>query len=114
MTEGYGVAFNSPEFIRVPRKSYSGGAIYLFLGILPVFALMTTLAVLHINGRLNGFNQLVTLQFPGLGYPSWVFKNYFEEINFHLWKIMGFCLSTVPGTLTSNSLVYILHIAYTL
>ena len=100
MTEGYCVAFNSPEFICVPRKSYGGGAIYLFLGILPVFALMTTLAVLHINGRLNGFIQLVTLQFPGLGYPSWVFKNYFEEINleYSFVENHGVYLSTVPGT----------------
>ena len=80
-TEGYGVAFNSPNFICVPCESYAGAVIFVFLGILPVFVMMTILAVLHINitdGYLNGFilySQLVTLQFPGLGYPSWVFSS---------------------------------------
>ena len=80
-TEGYGVAFNSPDFICTPCKSYAGAAMFVFLGILPVFVMMTILAVFHINltdGYFNGFilySQLVTLQFPGLGYPSWVFSN---------------------------------------
>ena len=80
-TEGYGVAYNSPDFICTSCESYAGGAMFLFLGILPVFVMMTILAVLHINltdGYLNGFilySQLVTLQFPGLGYPSWVFSD---------------------------------------
>ena len=80
-TEGYGIAFNSPYFICVPCESYTGAAMFVFLGILPVFVMMTILAVLHINianGYLNGFilySQLVTLQFPGMGYPSWVFSN---------------------------------------
>ena len=80
-SEGYGVAFNSPDLICTPCESYAGGAMFLFLGILPVFVIMTILAVLHINltdGYFNGFilySQLVTLQFPGLGYPSWVFSD---------------------------------------
>ena len=79
-TEGYGVAFNSPNFICVPCESYAGAVMFIFLGILPVFIMMTILAVLHIkitDGYLNGFvlfSQLVSLQFPGLGYPSWVFS----------------------------------------
>ena len=79
--DGFGVAYNSPDFICTSCKSYAGGANFLFLGILPVFVMMTILAVLHINlsdGYLNGFilySQLVTLQFPGLGYPSWVFSD---------------------------------------
>ena len=85
-TEGYGVAFNSPNFICVPCESYAGAVMFVLLGILPVFVMMTILAVLHINitdGYLNGFilySQLITLQFPGLGYPSWVFSSVYRGI----------------------------------
>ena len=85
-TEGYGVAFNSPNFICVPCESYAGSVMFVLLGILPVFVMMTIFAVLHINitdGYLNGFilySQLVTLQFPGLGYPSWVFSSVYGGI----------------------------------
>ena len=86
-TEGYGVAFNSPNFICVPCESYAGAVMFVFLGILPVFVMMTILAVLHINitdGYLNGFilySQLITLQFPGLGYQSWVFSSVYIDLN---------------------------------
>ena len=85
-TEGYGVAINSPNFICVPCESYAGAVMFVLLGILPVFVMMTILAVLHINitdGYLNGFilySQLITLQFPGLGYPSWVFSSVYGGI----------------------------------
>ena len=86
-TEGYGVAFNSPNFICVPCESYVGAVMFVLLGILPVFVMMTIFAVLHINitdGYLNGFilySQLLTLQFPGLGYPSWVFSSVYINLN---------------------------------
>ena len=53
-------------------------AIFLLLQLVPVLIMLTLLAVLHIkiiDGHLSGFvliSQMVTLQFPGLGYSSWI------------------------------------------
>ena len=50
----------------------------LILQLVPVLIMLTLMAVLHIkiiNGHFSGFvlySQMVTLQFPGLGYSSWV------------------------------------------
>ena len=52
--------------------------IFLLLQLVPVLIMLTLLAVLHIkiiDGHLSGFvliSQMVTLQFPGLGYSSWI------------------------------------------
>ena len=56
----------------------ASGVGYFIIQILLVMIMMTILAVLHINitnGNLNAYilySQMVTLQFPGLGYTSWV------------------------------------------
>ena len=74
--EGYGVAFNSPDFVCTECNSYTGWVIFLLLEIVPVFIMMCAMTILHINitnGWLNGYvlySQLLTLQFPGLGYPA--------------------------------------------
>ena len=73
----YGVAFNYPNYV-CTECIWHGWVIFIFLGIAPVVILMILLATLHTNitnGALNGFvlySQLVSLQFPGLGYISWV------------------------------------------
>ena len=73
----YGVAINFPRYICAPYEPY-GVAVYIFLQLVPVLIMMIVLAVLHINitnGNLNGYilySQMVTLQFPELGYTGWV------------------------------------------
>ena len=75
---GYGVAINSPYYICTECPWY-GGAIFVLIELVPVLIMMIILAVLHINitnGNLNGFilySQLVTVQFPRLGYSSWIY-----------------------------------------
>ena len=60
-------------------------AIFLFLQLVPVLIMLTLLAVLHIkitDGSFSGFvliSQMVTLQFPGLGYSSWIPSCYGSE-----------------------------------
>ena len=74
-SEGYGVAFNSPDFVCTECNSYTGWIIFLFFEIIPVLIMMIVMTILHINitdGYFNGYvlySQLLTLQFPGLGYP---------------------------------------------
>ena len=73
----YGVAINFPRYICAPYEPY-GVAVYIFLQLVPVLIMMIVLAVFHINitnGNLNGYilySQMVTLQFPELGYTGWV------------------------------------------
>ena len=76
-SEGYAIAINDPDLSCIKCKSsYYGIAIFLFLQLLPVQILLMLLAFLHINitdGGLSGFvlySQMVSLQFPGLGYLS--------------------------------------------
>ena len=78
-SEGYAVAINDPDLICTKCNSpYYGVAIFLFLQLVPTLIFQTLLAVLHIkitDGGLIGFvlfSQMVTLQFPGLGYTPWV------------------------------------------
>ena len=74
---GYGVAINSPNFICVECQRY-GAAVFVSQMIL-VLIMMIILAVLHINitnGNLNAyilFSQIMTTQFPTLGYSAWVY-----------------------------------------
>ena len=75
--QAYGIAINSPNFICAECKPI-GIAVFIFLQLFPSLIMMIVLAVLHINitnGNLNGFvlySQMVTLQFPVLGYTGWV------------------------------------------
>ena len=78
-SEGYAVAINDPDLSCIECDSpYYGVAIFLFLQLVPVLIMLTLLAVLHIkitDGSFSGFvliSQMVTLQFPGLGYSSWI------------------------------------------
>ena len=78
-SEGYAVAINDPDLSCVECNSpYYGVAIFLLLQLVPVLIMLTLMAVLHIkiiDGHLSGFvliSQMVTLQFPGLGYSSWI------------------------------------------
>ena len=78
-SEGYAVAINDPNLSCAECNSpYYGVAIFLLLQLVPVLIMLTLLAVLHIkivDGHLSGFvliSQMVTLQFPGLGYSSWI------------------------------------------
>ena len=74
---GDGVAINSPSFICAKCSWYSV-AIFVFVELVPMFFMMTILAVFHINitdGRLNAYvfySQLVSVQFPTLGYSVWL------------------------------------------
>ena len=71
-----GMIINTPLFDCIECGNYSGVVIFL-IQIILVIIMMTILAVLHINitnGNLNAYilySQMVTLQFPGLGYTAW-------------------------------------------
>ena len=71
-----GMTINVPIFTCVSCENASGIG-YFLIQILLVMIMMTILAVLHINitnGNLNAYilySQMVTLQFPGLGYTAW-------------------------------------------
>ena len=77
-SEGYAVAINDPDLSCTQCNYQYGVAIFLLLQLVPVLIMLTLMAVLHIkiiDGHLSGFvlfSQMVTLQFPGLGYSSWV------------------------------------------
>ena len=77
-SEGYAVAINDPDLSCTQCNYQYGVAIFLLLQLVPVLIMLTLLAVLHIkitDGHLSGFvlfSQMVTLQFPGLGYSSWI------------------------------------------
>ena len=111
----YGVAINFPRYVCVPYEPY-GVAIYIFLQLVPLLIMMIVLAVLHINitnGNLNGYilySQMVTLQFPELGYTGWVptvgkqFEKFFFVNNyvtiplvvFSIWNLNFLTLYPVP------------------
>ena len=71
-----GMMINMPSFNCIECGDYSGVGIFL-IQIVLVMIMMTILAVLHINitnGNLNAYilySQMVTLQYPGLGYTAW-------------------------------------------
>ena len=66
-----------PTFECISCKNCAGVG-YLLIEIILVMIMMVILTVLHINitnGNLNAYilySQMVTLQFPGLGYSAWV------------------------------------------
>ena len=115
-SEGYAVAINDPDLSCIECNSpYYGVAIFLLLQLVPVLIMLTLLAVLHIkitDGSLSGFvlfSQLVTLQFPGLGYSSWpggyqdkisnFFRQYFLSIPltvYSIWNLNFLNLVPVP------------------
>ena len=72
-----GIVINVPTFNCISCENASGVG-YFLIQILLVMIMMIILAVLHINitnGNLNAYilySQIMTLQFPGLGYTSWV------------------------------------------
>ena len=85
--KGYAIAINDPDISCIECNSpYYGVMVFILLQLVPVLIMLTLLAVLHIkitDGGLSGFvlfSQMVTLQFPGLGYSSWAVtnSNYFE------------------------------------
>ena len=80
---GVGMIINVPSFTCIECDDVSGVSIFL-TEIMLVMITMVLLAVLHINitnGNLNAYilySQIVTLQFPGLGYTAWTpFSNPF-------------------------------------
>ena len=92
-SEGYAVAINDPDLSCIECDSpYYGVAIFLFLQLVPVLIMLTLLAVLHIkitDGSFSGFvliSQMVTLQFPGLGYSSWIPVCYGSESDMFMRK----------------------------
>ena len=106
----YGVAFNYPNFICAKCEPH-GWALFIFLQLVPLWIMMILLAVLHINitnGGLNGYilySQLVSLQFPGLGYSSWspsentLWQFYFAAIPlivYSIWNLNFLTLYPVP------------------
>ena len=73
-----GMIINAPIFACVLCENAAAGLGYFLIQIILVIIMMTVLAVLHINitnGNLNAYilySQMVTLQFPGLGYTAWL------------------------------------------
>ena len=71
-----GMIINAPIFSCVSCENGIGVG-YFLIQIILVIIMMTILAVIHINitnGNLNAYilySQMVTLQFPGLGYTAW-------------------------------------------
>ena len=125
--EGYGVAINDPDFKCVECDTYNGVAIFLLLELVPVLLLMISMAILHINitnGSLNGYilySQLLTLQFPGLGFPSWVFQRkvtfYFQLIIYSIWNLnflvlspVHFCIPNVESAEKAIALQYLIAV----
>ena len=72
-----GMSINVPTFNCIDCKNAAGVG-YFLIEIALVMIMMVLLAILHINitnGNLNAYilySQMVTLQFPGLGYTAWV------------------------------------------
>ena len=75
--QGLSIAFNAPQFACMKCDNAFPGVAFYFLEIVLVMAMMTVLAVLHINitnGNLNAYilySQMITLQFPWLGITAW-------------------------------------------
>ena len=99
-SKGYAVAINDPDLSCIKCNSpYYGVAVFLFLQLMPTLILLTLLAVLHIkitDGSLSGFvlfSQMVSLQFPGLGFTSWVATMYCERIYDTTYKYFGIPLT---------------------
>ena len=77
-----GMIINVPIFTCMDCESNYAGVGYFLIEIALVMFMMVLLAVLHINitnGNLNAYilySQMVTLQFPTLGYTAWVPSNF--------------------------------------
>ena len=77
-SDGYAVAINDPDLSCIKCNYQYGVAIFLLLQLVPVLIMLTLLAVIHIkitDGGLSEFvlfSQMVTVQFPGHGYSSWI------------------------------------------
>ena len=107
-SEGYAVAINDPDLSCIKCNYQYGVAIFLLLQLVPVLIMLTLLAVLHIkitDGSLSGFvlfSQMVTLQFPGHGYSSWVsnFRPIFDSCSFANYYYHHYYLS-IPLTVYS-------------
>ena len=121
-SEGYAVAINDPDLSCIECYSpYYGVVVFILLQLVPVLIMLTLLAVLHIkitDGGLSEFvlfSQMVTLQFPGLGYSSWVpnvagncfflpdvqdyYRQYFPSIPltvYSIWNLNFLNLDPVP------------------
>ena len=111
-SDGYAIAINDPELSCIKcNSSYYGVAIFLLLQLVPTLVLFILLAVLHINitdGGLSGFvmfSQMVTLQFPGLGYTSWIPTAYcfspLTEISFTIIDLYHHYYLSIPLTVYS-------------
>ena len=105
-SEGYAVAINDPDLSCIKCNYQYGVAIFLLLQLVPVLIMLTLLAVLHIKITVGGlsefvlFSQMVTLQFPGLGYSSWA-----------LTQALNFCNGPaypIPTVLSYSLTVYII------
>ena len=128
----YGIAVNFPNFICAKCEPFKV-SIFILLEILPVMIMMVILAVLHINivnGNLNSFilySQMVTLQFPGLGYTGWVpniqliyFNHYFLGIPLTVYSIWNlnfltlyrnpFCIPNIRTTTGVILLQYVIAV----
>ena len=125
----YGIAVNFPHFTCAKCEPFNA-AIYICLGILPVLILMTILTVFNINivnGNLNAFilySQMVTLQFPGLGYTGWVpntelvyFNYYFLGIPLTVYSIWNLNFLTlyrdpfcIPGIRTATGVILLQYV----
>ena len=111
-SDGYAIAINDPDLSCIKcNSSYYGVALFLLLQLVPTLVLLILLVVLHINitdGGLSGFvmfSQMITLQFPGLGYTSWVPTVYCHgpstEISFTIIDLYHHYYLSIPLTVYS-------------
>ena len=100
----------------------AAGVGYYLLTILLVMIMMTILAVLHINitnGNLNAYilySQIMTLQFPVLGYTTWLPTSYLfiPLIVYSIWNLnfltlvpLPFC---IPGIRTAVGVILLQYV----
>ena len=120
-----GMIINVPSFSCMSCETYAGVA-YLLIEITLVMFMMVLLAVLHINitnGKLNAYilySQMVTLQFPGLGYTTWVpsSRYYFYYpfiVLYSIWNLNfltivpdPFCIPSIRTAVGVISLQYVI------
>ena len=97
-----GMTINVPAFSCISCEDAYAGVSYFLIEIALVMFMMVLLAVLHINitnGNLNAYilySQMVTLQFPMLGYTTWLPSSR-DNFNF----ISGFRYISIPLTVYS-------------
>ena len=125
----YGIAVNFLNFICAKCEPFKV-SIFILLEFLPVLIMMVILAVLHINivnGNLNAFilySQMVTLQFPGLGYTGWIpntqliyFNHYFLGIPLTVYSIWNLNFLTlyrdpfcIPNIRTTTGVILLQYV----